>query len=1026
MSCERKIAMAKTTRYDESSIDAHIGLDGVRQNPRVYISNTDDSGRLLLVKEVVQNGFDEAILPEVKNKSVLVSLDKDAVWVADCGRGIPVGIHKTTKISTLTTIMITLSAGGKMRAQKDSGYSKATSGCFTYDTKIETLSGKKIKIGKLAEQYEKTGKEFWVYSHNPKGEYIFEPAKASAFPTKVVNKLAVVRLDNGEVIRCTIDHPFLDVNGIKIQAQKLTPNTSLMSMNIKEDKDGYHVYWDKKQNCRVAVHRAVADMTGQDIEDKDVHHTKGNKKDNRPHMLQALNRWTHARTDLLRNKKLSVANTGISRDRLSEQNTEESHKNKQQNGKILRCFTRLLYNNLEINEINYNDNRIYSSRTWENISEKKVAFLTKKANKIIKQGWTYAVNSVKMPVAEYVTYNVSTKNMVFNHNSDMIAKRVRGRVLKTVSAMLANKIKYNRINYENYRKISKGAPTYDTIEKYFKPTESIVEQARAYNHKVLNVKIIDVKPTQVFGLTVNPNHNYLLSAGVFVRNTHGMGVSIVNALSSLLDVWTHRDGQWYTQSFAKGKPTTKVLKVKKPPVIPNIDKKLQFKQGTIIKFVADPSVFEKGAKLQIGDLKEFLNISSYLIPGIKIQFATEKKQLQYYQPKGLVAYLETQLEKYKTEALGKVFEYHCDSFDVAMCWSGYDEEGLSSFVNGVPTPEHGTHINGLNQAVMEALSPLKLKKHVFKAEDLRMGLIGVINVQVNQPKFTTQNKVKLATVEATEMVKKELKPQLVKFFSANKKIAKQIIEQAHQLNEVKAEFKINKKFITALKTKKKGKSLLPEKLTVAHTKDPMQKELFLVEGDSAAGTAESSRNSLYQEILALKGKPMNVFRNKPDKIAKNEPIQDIAKSIGYDPEKKNHGYRIGRVILLADADDDGDHISLLLSGVMYKMFRPLIEAGNLYVVDGSSLFTTQVGTKRYYGPSRQKLLDKLPESHRNKANVTRLKGWGEANADLLEEVAFNPLTRKLKRIVAVKGKNLQKFLSVVDSDTAFRKELLGL
>jgi DNA gyrase/topoisomerase IV subunit B len=507
---------------------------------------------------------------------------------------------------------------------------------------------------------------------------------------------------------------------------------------------------------------------------------------------------------------------------------------------------------------------------------------------------------------------------------------------------------------------------------------------------------------------------------------HGMGVSITNALSKELIVWTFRDNKWHTQSFAKGKPTSKITTVSKPPILPHVDKKLQFKQGTIIKFVADPTVFQKDSKLELADLKLFLNISSYLIPGIKIYLGTAKKVTEYYQPKGLVAYLENKLTDLKAEATGKVFEYHSDAFDVAMVWSDFEDENLDSFVNGVPTPEGGTHVNGLNQAVMDVLSSFKLKKHKFKSDDLRSGLVGIINVQVMKPQFTTQNKVKLATPEANDMVKTPLKSALSKFFNANKALVKLILQRAHDLAEAKAEFVINKKAISKLNPNKKGKILLPTKLLVATTKQPLEKELFLVEGDSAKGTCGMARDKYYQEVLPLKGKPLNVFQHKAEKIVANDEVSNILMSIGHNPDRKDLGRRVGKVILLADGDDDGHHITVLLSAIMYKMFQPIIDEGNLYAVI-APLWRAQFKGKTYYGYTRKELLSALPgKKGSEKVNMTRFKGWGEAQPEDLMAIAFEPKTRKLVRITSVKGKGKKRFLSVVGSDTDFRKELLGV
>lgn len=514
---------------------------------------------------------------------------------------------------------------------------------------------------------------------------------------------------------------------------------------------------------------------------------------------------------------------------------------------------------------------------------------------------------------------------------------------------------------------------------------------------------------------------------------HGVGISVTNALSSTFEVWTYR-GKWYYQKFIKGKianSTPTPLSVTAVPILPHLpNKSAKLSQGTIIKFTPDYSLFDKGSKLSVRKLRDLLELSAYLHPEIKLILARPDKLREYHQPKGLAALIDKTLQELKAEAnpkhSGKHFEYHDDLLDIAMVWSDAVDEATKSFVNGSPTKEGGTHVLGLNQTIVEALAPFKPKRIKYRAEDLRAGLVCAINLKINKPRFTNQTKEKLGMTEVTEQVKRELLPQLTKFFNKNKALVRDIIQRAGEQHKASEEFKLSKKAIAGMRTAKAGKTLLPEKFAAALSNKPEERELFLIEGDSAGGTAKQARDRHYQAVMPVFGKILNVIKASPSKIIGNKPIREVLQVIGYDQSRKDPYDRLqyGKVIFLADSDSDGEHINLLLSGLFNKILRPMIEAGQVYVVD-APLFTAQAGNKRFYAASRSELEKQLPKN-RNGVHITRIKGWGEINPPELREVAFDPKTRKLKRLLSVKGKRLQRFMSVLGADTEFRKDLLGV
>lgn len=520
---------------------------------------------------------------------------------------------------------------------------------------------------------------------------------------------------------------------------------------------------------------------------------------------------------------------------------------------------------------------------------------------------------------------------------------------------------------------------------------------------------------------------------------HGVGISVANALSTNLEVWTCRENQWYWQAFKKGKPVNATPTKVKVPAIPVIKGSIAAagfdynppKCGTIIRFTPDYALFDKGSHLSLNKLREFLQLSAYLHPQTKFVWArrnrhfAKNKVYTYQQPTGLSAFIIKQLKELTAEPTGKTFEWHSDTIDIALAWSDAIDEATRSFVNSSPTKDGGTHVLGLNQAIAEALMPFKPKAAQYRAEDLRTGLVGAINIKIDRPRFTNQTKEKLGMVEVTEQVRRELIVPLTKYFTANKPMVREIIRRAVEERKAQQELKFTRNASAKLKTTKAGKTMLPAKLTTSLTNNPELRELFLVEGDGAGGTAKEARFRETQEILPLTGKILNVIRASPDKIVSNIPVLHILQAIGYDPTNKIIGkYRVGKVIFLADSDPDGEHIALLLSGVLFKILRPLIDAGKVYCVD-APLFTTQVGAKRFYGATLKAVQKQLPNNQQN-IPITRIKGWGEINADVLRQVAFDPKTRKLKRLLPVKGRRLRRFISVLDSDTSFRKELLGI
>lgn len=507
----------------------------------------------------------------------------------------------------------------------------------------------------------------------------------------------------------------------------------------------------------------------------------------------------------------------------------------------------------------------------------------------------------------------------------------------------------------------------------------------------------------------------------------GMGVSVTNALSSELQAWSYRKDRWNTQTFKKGKPVTKLEKCK-APAIPYLTK-WNKKAGTIIRFKPDISIFDEGSKLDLNRVKDYLDKAAYLNKGLTFVYASKKGEKVYYQPRGIVAYLESIIKKEELETWSKVFTLESDSVHLTMQWSKTDTEYMNSLVNSGTVKEGGTHIQGFNKALSEAVAPYGTKKTSYKVEDLKAGLVTVLNVNVKNPKFSSQVKDKLITPEATAMVYEATAESLKEFFAKNKTFAKELIKRAVDLAKINEQATMDKKAKASFKSKK-TKNGIPAKLSPCRVKDRTKAELFLVEGDSAAGTAVKARDSMYHAILRLRGKVLNVYGTKgtASKIFNNEEIKSLLATLGYNADKpKDFKFNYGKIIVMADEDPDGDHISTLVLSCLHKLIPQAFDQGLVYILKGS-LFTCEFKGKRIFADTRDDIL-KMTGGKLTREGITRIKGWGEAQPAWLDELAFNNKTRKLIKIIPSSSESTKKYITLVGSGPAgieARCEIMGI
>lgn len=515
------------------------------------------------------------------------------------------------------------------------------------------------------------------------------------------------------------------------------------------------------------------------------------------------------------------------------------------------------------------------------------------------------------------------------------------------------------------------------------------------------------------------------------RGVHGVGSACCNAVSSEFEVWTHRDGKWYHQAYKEGKEVTKVKKTKAPKKYLKSVKTTSKTAGTVVRFIPDYPIVGQKAEIKLEKLQTWLNDIAQLNSGLKIQLVYGKFNKIYHNPGGAKTFLKRLVEDKKTEVLGRPFLFESKNLSVGIQWTDYTgEDGIISYVNGAPTNDGGTHVKGLFKAVDAAFTKFKGKKSKGKggkwtASDVRFGLVGFINYKLHNAEYDSQTKNELVTTKAVKDVAELLGKSFDKFLDQNKATARKILKRAVDIKKTKEDMK--KLLKAASQIKKSAKASMPGKLLSCDKKTPAEKrELFLVEGDSAGGSAKKARNSKYQMVLPLRGKCVNAAKEKMSKVLQNKEVMAILVSIGADPKTlgtdKDRKYSVGKIIITADADHDGKHITQLILTILYTLVPDTFKKKMVYVVE-CPLYQANVKGKKVYGFSLKEMQKKL-KGH--KANITRMKGLGEANWPDLKSFAFEPENRKMYRIDAISGKDKVKFLKVVGEDTSTRKKILGI
>jgi topoisomerase IV subunit B len=500
----------------------------------------------------------------------------------------------------------------------------------------------------------------------------------------------------------------------------------------------------------------------------------------------------------------------------------------------------------------------------------------------------------------------------------------------------------------------------------------------------------------------------------FSGGLHGVGVSVVNALSKHLECWVKRDGKEYNISFKDGKVSSKL------EVINSVGAR---NTGTTIRFWPDAKFFDTD-KFSVPQLKHTLKAKAVLCPGLRVRFTNEAtgEKDEWFYSGDLGAYLLEELGKtpyLPDEPISGKGEAASDTVDYALVWAPQAETVVAeSYVNLIPTIEGGTHVNGLRSGVAQAVREFCEFRNLVPRgvkvapEDVWQQACFVLSLKMHEPQFAGQMKERLGSRDAAAMVETYVRDSMALWLNghpdAGERIAQFAIANAQE--RIKAAQRVVRKRIAS------GPAL-PGKLADCASQEPARSELFLVEGDSAGGSAKQARDKDFQAIMPLRGKILNTWELDAGAIGSSQEVHDISVALGVDAGSADISQlRYHKICILADADSDGQHIATLLCALFLRHFRPLVTNGHVYVAM-PPLYRIDAGKQVYYAlddPERDATLARIAkENARTRPVVTRFKGLGEMNPTQLRETTIDPRTRRLVQLTIEAVDNTDQLMDML-------------
>ncbi|MAK43486.1 MAG: DNA topoisomerase IV subunit B [Spongiibacter marinus] len=490
------------------------------------------------------------------------------------------------------------------------------------------------------------------------------------------------------------------------------------------------------------------------------------------------------------------------------------------------------------------------------------------------------------------------------------------------------------------------------------------------------------------------NDNYQFSGGL-----HGVGVSVVNALSSLLEVTIKRDGQVHQMRFANGDKASDL------EVIDSCGKR---NTGTLLRFWPDAQYFDS-AKFSVRRLKHVLRAKAVLCPGLKVIFKDEtgEESEEWYYEDGLPDYLASHTREYETlpaQPFVGHFSGNTEGVDWAVQWLPEGGEPLAeSYVNLIPTAQGGTHVNGLRSGLLDAMREFCEFRNMIPRgvkltpDDIWDKCSYVLSSKLADPQFSGQTKERLSSREASAFVSGVAKDAFSLWLNQHTEEAEKLAELC--ISNAQSRLRKAKKVV---RKKVSAGPALPGKLADCAGVESERSELFLVEGDSAGGSAKQARDRQFQAILPLRGKILNTWEVDSQQILASQEVHDISVALGVDPDSDDlSGLRYGKICILADADSDGAHIATLLCALFLRHFRTMVEQGHVFIAM-PPLYRIDVGKEVFYAldnDEKQGIIDRIEaEKIKGKVSVTRFKGLGEMNPLQLRETVMDPDTRRLVRL----------------------------